>query len=296
MLPANLPAKTVPLPVFVSIGPQKWIVEQLGGDFVSTQVLLDKGQEPHTYQPSPEKMTALFRSRLYFTVGMPFEQEIARKINSHKNKDTVLRLIDVTTGIKKIPMVASHVAHHHKEDHKKHDRHGKEKAEQTQEHADPHLWLDPRNVEKLASAMTEALATADPKHAAAYQQNLQALKERLTLLHQELGQQLAPFQGATFFVFHPAFGYFAHAYGLHQEAVEIEGKAPSPKQLYALVKKAKADKVKVLFVQPQFDRRNAQTLALAITGKLAGLDPLAEDIEQNLRQMAKAIQTELVPR
>ncbi|MCW5214373.1 zinc ABC transporter substrate-binding protein, partial [Desulfobulbus sp. US5] len=137
MLPANLPAKTVPLPVFVSIGPQKWIVEQLGGDFVSTQVLLDKGQEPHTYQPSPEKMTALFRSRLYFTVGMPFEQEIARKINSHKNKDTVLRLIDVTTGIKKIPMVASHVAHHHKEDHKKHDRHGKEKAEQTQEHADP---------------------------------------------------------------------------------------------------------------------------------------------------------------
>ncbi|MGB5684590.1 MAG: zinc ABC transporter substrate-binding protein, partial [Candidatus Electrothrix sp.] len=164
-----------------------------------------------------------------------------------------------------------------------------------QEHADPHLWLDPRNVEKLASAMTEALATADPNHAAAYQLNLQALKERLTRLHQELGQQLAPFRGATFFVFHPAFGYFAHAYDLHQEAVEIEGKAPSPKQLYALVKKAKADKVKILFVQPQFDRKNAQTVAQAIKGKLAELDPLAEDIEQNLRQMAMAIQTALTP-
>jgi len=290
MLPANLPAKTEPLPVFVSIGPQKWLVEQLGGDFVSTHVLLDKGQEPHTYQPSPEKMTLLFRSRLYFTVGMQFEREIVRKIGNNESSGSGLQFIDVTTGIKRIPMAA----HHHEEE--GHDRHRHEEAEQDQEHADPHIWLDPRNLKKIASAMTEALVTADPKHAGAYQQNLQTLKESLTRLHLELGQQLAPFRGATFFVFHPAFGYFAHAYHLHQEAVEIEGKAPSPKQLYALVKKAKADKVKILFVQPQFDRKNALIVAQAIKGELMELDPLAEDIEQNLRRMAKAMQTALTPR
>ncbi|MCI5133401.1 MAG: ABC transporter substrate-binding protein, partial [Candidatus Electrothrix sp. EH2] len=91
------------------------------------------------------------------------------------------------------------------------------------------------------------------------------------------------------------FGYFAHAYDLHQKAVEIEGKAPSPKQLYALVGQAKADKVKVLFVQPQFDRRNAQAVARAIKGELVVLDPLAENIEQNLRQMAEAVRTALTP-
>ncbi|MDU9047770.1 MAG: zinc ABC transporter substrate-binding protein [Candidatus Electrothrix sp. Rat3] len=285
MLPANLPANTeAPLPVFVSIGPQKWIVEQLGGNLVETRVLLDKGQEPHSYQPTPEKITSLFRSSLYFTVGMQFEQEIAQKISNKESSNSGPQFIDVTTGIKRIPLVA----HHHKKE-------GHEKVKQDQKHADPHLWLDPRNVEKIASAMTKALATADPKHVAAYQQNLQALKKRLTLLHQELRQQLAPLRGATFFVFHPAFGYFAHAYDLHQEAVEIEGKAPSPKQLYALVRQAKADKVKVLFVQPQFDRKNAQTVAQAIKGRLVELDPLAENIEQNLRQMAKAIQTALAP-
>lgn len=294
MLLVIFPAHADPLPIFVSIAPQKWLVEQLGGNLVKTHVLLDKGQEPHTYQPTPEKITSLFRSRLYFTIGMQFEREIARKISNKEHSNSGPQFIDVTTNIKRIPMVSHH---HEEEEHEGHDQHRYEETGQPldQEHADPHIWLDPRNVEKIASAMAEALITADSKHAAAYQQNLKALKERLTKLHQELGQQLAPFRGATFFVFHPAFGYFAHAYGLHQEAVEIEGKAPSPKQLYALVKKAKADKVKILFVQPQFDRKNAQTVAQAIKGRLVGLDPLAENIEQNLRQMAKAVQTALVP-
>ena len=78
--------------------------------------------------------------------------------------------------------------------------------------------------------------------------------------------------------------------------MEIEGKAPSPKQLYALVKKARADKVRMLLVQPQFDRKNAQIVAQAIKGELMELDPLAEDVEQNLRRMAEAMQTALTPR
>ncbi|WPD24682.1 MAG: zinc ABC transporter substrate-binding protein [Candidatus Electrothrix scaldis] len=286
-----LPAHAEPLPVFVSIAPQKWLVKQLGGDLVSTQVLLDKGQEPHTYQPSPDKMTALFRSRLYFTLGMPFEREIARKIKSNDAKS--LQLIDITADIKRIA-IAEH--HHEEGKHEEHDEHRHEKIKHLEKNADPHVWLNPQNLEKMATVMTKALVAADQEHAPTYQQNFSILQEKLTLLHQEITQQLAPFQGATFFVFHPAFGYFAHAYGLHQEAVEIEGKAPSPKQLYALVKHAKADKIKVLFVQPQFDRRNAQTVAQAIKGKLAVLDPLAEDIELNLRRMAEAIQSALSTR
>lgn len=287
---AVLPAHAEPLPVFVSIAPQKWLIEQIGGDRVKTQVLLDKGQEPHTYQPSPDKMTALFRSRLYFTLGMPFERVIARKIESSQTRDAALQLIDITTDIKRITIAV----HHHNNDEKK-EIHGHTEKEHSKEHADPHVWLDPRNLALMASVITETLAATDPEHTITYQQNLKALKEKLFQLHHGLQQQLAPFRGATFFVFHPAFGYFAHAYGLHQEAVEIEGKAPSPKQLYTLVQQAKKDKVKVLFVQPQFDRRNAQAVAQAIKGKLVILDPLAENIEQNLRNMGEAVQAALTP-
>jgi zinc transport system substrate-binding protein len=286
---AVLPAHAEPLPVFVSIPPQKWLVEQIGGDLVNTHVLLDKGQEPHTYQPSPEKITALFQSRLYFTVGMPFEREIARKItNNDDTEDTGLQLIDITTGIQKIAMDA----HHHD---KYHGHHNNEKTEQPLKHADPHVWLAPRNVDIMSATIADTLAIADPKNTAIYQHNYKILKKRLTRLHQELEQQLAPFQGATFFVFHPAFGYFAHAYGLQQQAVEVEGKAPSPKQLFALVKQARTDKIRILFVQPQFDKRNALTVARAIKGELVELDPLKENIADNLRQMAHAIQATFEP-
>ena len=271
-----------PLPVFVSIAPQKWLVEQIGGDLVSTHVLLDKGQEPHTYQPSPEKITLLFGSRLYFTIGMPFEENIAQKITNKKDSSTGLRLVDITVGITKIFMEA-----HHHEEHAEH-------LQPSQQHADPHVWLDPHNGEKMASVITEALTATDPSHASTYQQNFTKLKERLAQLHQDLQQQLTPLQGATFFVFHPAFGYFAHAYHLHQQAVEIEGKSPSPKQLYTLVRQAKKENVKVLFVQPQFDKKNASIVARAIKGQLVELNPLRENIEQNLREMAKAMQTALV--
>jgi zinc transport system substrate-binding protein len=269
-------ADAAPMRIFVSIAPEKWLVEQLGGGLVETHVLLDKGQEPHIYQPTPGNLTALFRSRLYFTVGMAFEREISRKIESSAG----VRIVDVTTGIKKIPMAP----HHHEHNNHDRDQHG---------NLDPHVWLDPVNLQRMASVMATALAAADPENAAVYQQNLQTVTEKLDRLHRDISQQLAPFKGTTFFVFHPAFGYFAHAYGLHQEPVEIEGKSPTPKQLFALVRRAKADKVKVLFVQPQFDRKNARTVARAIGGKIVELDPLAENGEQNLRLMARQIQAAL---
>jgi zinc transport system substrate-binding protein len=292
-LSITVTAHAKPFPVFVSIPPQKWLVEQIGGDLVNTQVLLDKGQDPHTYQPSPEKITALFRSRLYFIIGMPFEREIEKKITS--NKKTGIQLIDTTKKIKKIPILSSDHHHHNHHEHEKHDEYDEYENDKKQEHADPHVWLDPRNGKIMAAAIAEALATADSEHTELYQQNLTKLNKRLTLLHQELSQQLAPFKGATFYVFHPAFGYFAHAYGLHQQAVEREGKAPTPKQLYALVKQAKADKVKVLFVQPQFDKKNALTVTQAIKGELVELDSLTENIEHNLKKMATAIQMALAP-
>ena len=50
-----------PLQIFVSIPPQKWLVEQVGGKLVSTHVLVDRGQEPHNFEPTPKQVAALFR-------------------------------------------------------------------------------------------------------------------------------------------------------------------------------------------------------------------------------------------
>ena len=267
-----------PLQVVVSILPQKWLTEQVGGDKVAVRVLLDKGQEPHGMEPTPEQVTALFRAKLYFAVGLEFERGLLAKVEQAESK---VQIVDTVAGIKKISMTEHH-------DHDAHDEHDHEHGG-----LDPHVWLDPQNLQKMAAVMAEALAKADPANAPVYQENLQAVSNKLTALHEAISSKLAPFKGQSFLVFHPAFGYFAHAYGLHQEAVEIEGKSPAPRQLYELIAKAKREKVKVIFVQPQFDRRNAETIAQAIGGKVAALDPLAENVPENLRLMAEEISSAL---
>lgn len=141
-----------------------------------------------------------------------------------------------------------------------------------------------------AQHITKALCEADPSGAETYRANLQSLKIRLEQADTEIAEMLAPYAGRAFYVFHPAFGHFAHAYGLRQIPVEIEGKSPSPRQLLALVEQARADQVKVLFVQPQFDQRSAQSVASAIGGSVVAIDPLRKDVVANLKDMATALQ------
>lgn len=270
-------ASAEPLPVLVSIVPQKWLAEQVGGDLVSVHVLLDKGQDPHGLQPTPEQVTILFRSRIYFAIGLEFERELLAKI---KQAEAKVRVADISAGINKIAM--SEHEHGHFDQEEAHDG-----------GLDPHIWLDPQNLQQMAATMAAALKEADPANAAVYEQNVQAVSRSLTALHEEMKALLSPFKGQTFLVYHPAFGYFAKAYDLRQAAVEIEGKSPSPKQLYDLISKAKQEKARVIFVQPQFDRKNGETVATAIGGRVAVLDPMAGNVPENLRLMAQEISAAL---
>ena len=158
---------------------------------------------------------------------------------------------------------------------------------------DPHIWLSPILLVPMAKNIHQALIAADPSHKQAYDSNLTRLIAAINKLHAEIKVQLAPFKGQTFYVFHPAFSYFASAYGLRQKAVETSGKTPSPKQLANLIRQAKADGVKIIFSQPQFDKSSAATIAQAINGAVVPLDPLAPDILANLSQIAQAIEQAL---
>jgi zinc transport system substrate-binding protein len=108
-----------------------------------------------------------------------------------------------------------------------------------------------------------------------------------------LKQTFASRQGLEFMVFHPAWGYFAHAYGLHQVPVEIEGKNPKPEQLQHLIEHAQKSRINVIFVQPQFSTKSAEQIARAIDGQVVPADPLAEDWAANLLMVADKFKTAL---
>ncbi len=270
--------------VFVSIAPQKWLAAKVGGNMVSVHVLVPAGQEPEDFEPTPKQVAILAKSSVWFTVGMPFEKQLVERVRPSATK---LKIIDSTQDIKKFPMVG-------------HDEHHQQRAGQHPgadrdelEGIDPHVWLSPPNLQKMGATMATAMIAADPDHRQAYEGNLSQLKAELEQLHRRIAAQLAPFAGSRFFVFHPAFGYFARTYNLQQEAVEIEGKSPTPRQLSGLIEQARAEKVKVIFVQPQFDQKSAKVVASAIGGRVVPLDPLAENVAENLQVMADRIESAL---
>jgi len=258
--------------IFVTVPPQAYLAERIGGDAVEVHTLVGKGQDPHTFEPTPRQAAALAGASLFFTVDIPFEKQLVAKVAANSRN---LRIVDSTRGIVRLPMTEP--------DH--HEAHGNE--------ADPHLWMAPNNLRIMADNMTATLIAVMPERKEDLHRNLASLQREINDLDKQLNAELAPHRGDTFYVFHPAFGYFANAYGLKQRAVEISGKSPTPRQLSALIHQARKDKVRTIFVQPQFDRKSADTLATAINGTVVPIDPLDREVLRNLATIAAAIEQAL---
>ncbi|HSR88023.1 MAG TPA: zinc ABC transporter substrate-binding protein, partial [Pontiella sp.] len=160
---------------------------------------------------------------------------------------------------------------------------------------DPHVWLSAGNALLIAADMAETLEQTDPHNQPYYLENYRKLLTALKQLDENTAEQLAPYSGSRFYVFHPSFGYFADQYGLEQVPIELDGKSPSPRQLAELIDRAQLDAVKVIFVQKQFPADSANAVADAIGGKVVQLDPLAEDVVANLKQIADSIAQALDP-
>ena len=275
--------------VFVSIVPQKYFVQQIGNDLVDIRVMVQPGADPHTYEPKPRQMIDLSKTKIYFAIGVSFENAWLDKIAA-VNPD--MRVVHTDHGIEKLAMAA----HHHHDDtdeHHESKHHGEAEHDKNHhEHAglDPHIWLSPPLVKVQARSILAALREADPEHRSVYEANFKAFTAQIDQLDAELRKTFAGKTGLQFMVFHPAWGYFAHAYGLEQVPIEIEGKNPKPAQLKELIEHAKEREIKVVFVQPQFSAKSAKLVVREIGGQVVFADPLAEDWMANLREIAVKFQ------
>jgi len=268
--------------VVVSIVPAAYFVERVGRPYVEVSVLVGQGQEPHTFEPTPRLMAKLADARLIFKMGFPFEQTLIKKIASTSKKAQV---VDLQQGIKLRPVTEEEEHGHGDADKNEHSHEAGE--------MDQHTWLDPRLAKIQARTIADALIQTDPGHKDHYEKNLKEFQADLDAVHEQLTKALAPVRGKSFFVFHPAYGYFGDAYGLKQIAVQLGGKEPTAKQLARLMELAKAENVRVIFVQPQFSQKGAEVLARAIGAAVVPLDDLAPDYLKNLQEMAAKLDSAL---
>lgn len=257
--------------VFVSVLPQKYLLDRIAGDLAHVYVMVGPGQSPATYSPTPRQMTALGKARLYFSIGVPFEKVWMSKI---ADISPGLRIIDLRNAETE-GAVGNHLSGGHLNE------------------EDPHVWTSPPLAGRLALRMMDALVHADPANRRIYEVNCSMLMEDLNALDKEIRSILGSAKGSRFVVFHPAWGHFAREYGLHQIAIESHGKSPGPRALDRVIRNAREAGIKVIYVQSQFSRRDADAVARAIGARVAALDPLAEDYIDNMMRVARELAKEM---
>lgn len=255
--------------VFVSILPQKYLVERIGGNRVDVSVMVKPGLSPETYEPTPKQMAALNTARIYFRIAVPFETVWIKRI---KDLNPQIRIIECC-GDLNITDPA-------------HQDHGKFNTRYVN---DAHVWTSPENAIVLAGIIKSVLSEYDPGSAEYYSANYNILVNDLGALDAFIRNELAGIKNRYFIVSHPSWGYFAEAYGLEQISIEQHGTEVRAKKLSRLIEFARQREIHTVFVQKQFNTASAKTLAREINGKIVELDPLAEDYINNLGYVARAI-------
>ncbi len=267
----------------VSIVPQKSIVEAIGGELVNVSVMVLPGNSPHSYEPKASQMKDLNDAKIYFAIGVEFENAWLKRF---QNQNKSLKIVDTSKGIEKLAMIK----HKHEDDdhkgHKHHDHHDDHKAESK----DPHVWTSTQNLKVIAKNIYNELISIDSKNSATYEANYKLLINKIDSVQSQIKEILKDTpKDSKFMVFHPAWGYFAHEYGLIQIAVEVEGKEPKPAILVELIKEAREENIKAIFTQPEFSEKSAKVIADELGIKVIKASPLNPKWDENLINLAKAI-------
>jgi len=270
--------------VWVTLEPQAFVVEQIGGDEVTVRVLVPPGRSPATYAPTPSEVIALARSDLFFGIGVPAERRLLERMAETLRRVRVVgsdtwRLEGLDTG------TACAAGGHQHADH----------ACATGDGAggDPHLWMDPWQMLAFSERVAQELAELKPEGATGFAARLVALNDRLNALDTEIRQQLQAFQGREFFINHASLGHFAARYGLQQRSIEQIGSQPSARRIGEMLGAARGANVGALLAQVQFSRSTADVLAQALGVPVLTVDPLRRDYPENLRQVTKVLQQAL---
>ena len=262
---------TEPIPVFVSILPQKYFVERIGGEQVKVEVMVNPGESPATFNPNPKKMSLLSQAKLYFSIGVPFETIWIDRIQSIHSNLQFVPLHDEAHDKSGTDQGHGHPSRH---------SHGS---------SDPHIWTSPAKVKLMAKKIKETLVRAEPQKEKYFEANLRAFHNDLDALDRDIREILARSDNHRFLVFHPAWSYFAEDYGLEQISIEDGGKEPGARTLQKIIEKGKKLGIKVIFVQKQFSLSIAGKIAKMIGATVREMDPLAEDYLANMRRTATAI-------
>jgi len=242
--------------ITVSIAPFKYFVEEIAGKDFMVNVMVAPGSDPHIYEPYPEQINKLRKSVAYVSNGyLGFEQAW---LNRFYETNTTMKKLSLGAKIDLIVPRHLHESVHI-------------------ESADPHYWTSPVCAMVIASSVKELLCELNPGERRDYETNFSNLLLKIREVDEKARILFSEVKNKSFMIYHPNLGYLARDYGLTEISVEYEGKEPPPSRLKELIDLAKRNNLKTVFVQQEYDSKNAMEIAHEIGADLKVIDPLSEN-------------------
>jgi len=241
------------LTVVATIFPLADFVKNVAGDRVDVITLLRPGDSPHTYEPTARDMKAVARATLLVVNGAGLDFWV-EKLKSAASDNMVE--LDTSAILEEEGLLLS--------------------GDEHEGGVNPHYWLDPVLAQMQVEAIAAALVAADPGNKESYLGNAADYVAELKSLDAEIKNETQSFSSREFITFHPAWTYFARRYGLVEAAVieESPGKDPTIDEQRRIIDLARELNVKVIFAEPQFSTKVADTIADGSGAKVLLLDPI----------------------
>lgn len=304
------PALAAPPDVVTTIRPVHSVAAAVMEGVAEPALLLPPGASPHDYSLKPSDARALGEADIVFWIGQPLESFLAKSVKTLAEDARVVALASAP-GLTLLHTREGGVwdAHDHghghgHDDHAHEDEHGHDDNAHDDEHADAgmgliaplaaldadaaglpadtdsHIWLDPRNAAAMGRAMAGVLAEADPDNAAAYRANADALAADLEALETELRDRLAAVSSVPYIVFHDAYHYMEHRFGLSPVgSITVEPGRPIGARRLAELRETVQDRnAACVFAEPQFEPRLIATVTEGTAARTGILDPLGSDL------------------
>lgn len=258
--------------ISVSILPLKYLVDEITGEKVDVNVLVPEGVNPETFEPLPLQFKALSASSMYFQIGLiDFEKSL---YNGASHSNPKLKTLNLSEGIDLIDGACSNNEHHH---------HG----------TDPHIWLSPGNMKKIAFKITSELSKILPESSEIFNKNYKLLSESIDSLDRYTLNSFKEINNRHFLIYHPFLGYFARDYGLTQISIENEGKEPSVQHMKSIINEIHDKKITTIFYQKQDAGRSVHVLSTETNIKSVMIDPLNYNWLENMYKITDLLKESL---
>lgn len=281
------------LVIACTIPPQEELITAVTGDTAHVIVMVPPGASPHTFEPSPSQIATLESADLYIALGSGIEFE-NRWLDRIRGMYPHLKIVNLSENLSLL-----HAEEHtHEEDlhdelddhdeHKEQEGHGAD-AHKHEGGIDPHVWLSLKNAASMVETIADVLLAENPEMKETYTENRDRYLGRISAVDESIRTSLSDLQNRKILVYHDAFGYFCRDYDLTQITVEVSGKEPSARTLAGIIETARKEGITIIFMQPEFSTKGADTLAAELSATVVLISPLAGDYLDNMQYIAERI-------